>query len=144
MNKKLMALYGLKWNPFSPDLPVEALLATARVNDFCWRIEQILVREGGFALITGGPGTGKSVTLRIMAERLATLPDLTVGAICHPRASMSEFYSEMGAVFGVALKPHNRFGGFQALRERWQAHIGATLLRPAEPVNDFETLTVDI
>ena len=22
MNKKLLALYGLKWNPFSPELPI--------------------------------------------------------------------------------------------------------------------------
>ena len=25
MNKKMLALYGLKWNPFAPDVPVEAL-----------------------------------------------------------------------------------------------------------------------
>ena len=25
MTKKLLALYGLKWNPFAPDVPVEAL-----------------------------------------------------------------------------------------------------------------------
>lgn len=144
MNKKLMALYGLKWNPFSPDLPVEALLASPKIDNFCWRVEQILVREGGFALITGEPGTGKSVTLRIMAERLAALPELTVGAICHPRASMSEFYSEMGAVFGVALKPHNRFGGFQALRERWQAHINATLLRPVLILDEAQEMSATV
>lgn len=144
MNKKLMALYGLKWNPFSPDLPVEALLASPKIDNFCWRVEQILVREGGFALITGDPGTGKSVTLRIMAERLAALPDLIVGAICHPRASMSDFYSEMGAVFGVALKPHNRFGGFQALRERWQAHINATLLRPVLILDEAQEMSATV
>ena len=26
MNKKLLALYGLKWNPFAPDVPVEAVV----------------------------------------------------------------------------------------------------------------------
>lgn len=26
--KKLLSLWGLKWNPFSPELPSEALLAT--------------------------------------------------------------------------------------------------------------------
>jgi type II secretory pathway predicted ATPase ExeA len=60
VNKKLLSLYGLKWNPFAPDVPVEALLSTPKVDNFCWRIEN-LAREGGFALVTGDPGTGKSV-----------------------------------------------------------------------------------
>ena len=25
MNQRLLALYGLKWNPFSPELPTEAI-----------------------------------------------------------------------------------------------------------------------
>ena len=37
MNKTLLALYGLKWNPFSPELPTEALQTSARVDSFCWR-----------------------------------------------------------------------------------------------------------
>ena len=84
MNKSLLALYGLKWNPFSPELPTEALLTTAPIEDFVWRIENTHVREGGFALITGVPGTGKSVALRILASRLERLPDLTVAALAHP------------------------------------------------------------
>jgi type II secretory pathway predicted ATPase ExeA len=67
MNKKLLALYGLKFNPFSADVPVEALQLTPRIESFCWRVEQ-LVGEGGFALITGAPGVGKSVTLRLLVS----------------------------------------------------------------------------
>ena len=52
MNKKLLALYGLKWNPFAPDVPVEALHVSRRSESFCWRAEQ-LAGEGGFALVTG-------------------------------------------------------------------------------------------
>jgi hypothetical protein len=52
MNKNPLALFGLKWNPFSPDVPVEALFVTPEVRNFCWRVEN-LVREGGFALIAG-------------------------------------------------------------------------------------------
>ena len=48
MNKKLLSRYSLKWNPFSQELPIEALHATAKVESFCWRVEQGLIREGGF------------------------------------------------------------------------------------------------
>ena len=68
MNKSLLALYGLKWNPFSQELPTEALMLSPKAKDFFWRIEQAHVREGGFALITGDPGTGKSVILRLLAR----------------------------------------------------------------------------
>ena len=75
VNKKMLALYGLKWNPFAPDVPVEALHVTRRIELFCSRVQQ-LVGEGGFALVTGAPGTGKSVTLRILAERLGAQRDV--------------------------------------------------------------------
>jgi len=140
MNKKLLALYGLKWNPFSPELPIEALHATAKVESFCWRIEQGLIREGGFALITGDPGTGKSVVLRMLAERLGQLRDLTVGAIAHPSGNLADFYREMGDLFGVELRPHNRWGGFKALRERWLAHLDGTLLRPVLLIDEAQEM----
>lgn len=35
MNKQLLVLYGLKWNPFSPELPTEALLTTDASEHFC-------------------------------------------------------------------------------------------------------------
>ena len=79
MNHNLKALYGLKYNPFSPDLPLEALHLTTKLDDFAWRIEHGLAHEGGFALITGEPGTGKSVALRVLAERLERLREISVG-----------------------------------------------------------------
>jgi len=50
VNKKLLALYGLKWNPFAPDVPVEALRVTPQIESFCWRVEQ-LAGEGGLARV---------------------------------------------------------------------------------------------
>ena len=37
-----LSLWGLKWNPFSPELPSDALLATAKIEHFVWRIEQLV------------------------------------------------------------------------------------------------------
>jgi general secretion pathway protein A len=140
MNKKLLALYGLKWNPFSPELPTEALHVVPKVESFCWRVEQGLIREGGFAMITGDPGTGKSVVLRLLAERLGQLRDLSVGVISHPSSNLSDFYREMGDLFAVELRPSNRWGGFKALRERWLAHLDGTLMRPVLLVDEAQEM----
>ena len=140
MNKTLLSLYGLKWNPFSPELPTEGVHITPKVEQFFWRIEQALIREGGFAMITGDPGTGKSITLRLLAERLSKLQDLSVGAIVHPSGNLADFYREMGDLFGIELKPHNRWGGFKALRERWLSHLEGTLLRPVLLIDEAQEM----
>lgn len=144
MNKKLLSLYGLKWNPFSQEVPIEALLRTPKVESFCWRIEQVHVREGGFALITGEPGTGKSAALRLLAERLSALREVNVGELEHPRSRLADFYRELGDLFGVALKPHNRWAGFKALRERWLAHIEATLVRAVLLIDEAQYMSADL
>jgi len=126
---KLLALYGLKWNPFAPGVPTEALHVTARIHSFCQRVGQ-LTSDGGFALVTGAPGTGKSVTLRILAEHLAAQRDVKVGVISRPQANIADFYREMGDLFEVELHPHNRWGGAKILRQRWQTQIDSALTRP--------------
>jgi len=118
MTRALLAPFGLRFNPFATELPAEALYASPKIADFFWRIEHVLVREGGFAMITGDPGTGKSVVLRALAERLERQPDLTVGVISHPQSNLGDFYREMGEGFGVPLRPSNRWAGFKVLRER--------------------------
>ena len=96
MNKKLLQLYGLKWNPFAPDVPVEALHVPPRLDSFCWRVEQ-LAGEGGFALVTGHPGTGKSSALRTLAERLSAQRDFQVGVLTRPQAGLADFYRRVSA-----------------------------------------------
>ena len=144
MNKSLLSIYGLKWNPFSPELPVEALHVSAQVENFCWRIEQQLIGDGGFAMISGDPGTGKSAVLRLLAERLEKMRDISVGAITHPSGNIADFYRELGDLFNVALRPHNRWGGFKALRERWQAHMQSTTIRPVLVIDEAQEMPANV
>ena len=54
-----------------------------------------LVLDDGFAMITGEPGTGKSVLLRTLAERLGQMRNLQVGIINRPQSGMSDFYRDV-------------------------------------------------
>ncbi len=140
-NNKLLALYGLKFNPFTPSLPSEALYLTEAFDNFCWRVEHTLLREGGFALVSGEPGSGKSAVLRLLAQRLEAMNELTVAVLTHPQSNLADFYREMGDVFAVSLRPHNRWGGFKVLRERWQAHLQNARLRPVLLIDEAQEMS---
>ncbi|MGH8831107.1 MAG: ExeA family protein [Polaromonas sp.] len=144
MNHKLLALYGLKFNPFSPELPVDAIYVPPKIESFCWRIEHAQIREGGFAMVHGDPGSGKSVALRLLAERLRKLPDVTVGAINHPQCNLADFYRELGDIFNVPLRPSNRWGGFKALRERWLNHMESSRCRTVLLVDEAQEMTPQV
>lgn len=144
MNRKsLLTMYGLKWNPFTPDVPTEALFTSPRIDSFLTRVEN-LAQGGGFALITGEPGQGKSVILRLLAARLGILPELTLGILARPQSGLADFYRELGDLFGVNLKPHNRWGGFKGLRERWRTYAETSLLKPVLLIDEAQEMLPEV
>ena len=140
MNKKLLSLYSLKFNPFSTQIPATALWVPPAIESFCWRIEQ-QVGEGGFALASGDPGTGKSAALRLLCQRLSQLRDVTVGVLTRPQASLADFYRELGELFTVPLSPHNRWAGAKVLREKWHNHIETSLYRPVLLIDEAQEMS---
>ena len=46
----------------------------------------------------------------------------------------------MGDLFGVELRPHNRWAGAKVLRQRWQTHIDASLSRPMLIVDEAQEM----
>lgn len=137
--KKLLALYGLKYNPFLSDVPIEALWSPPGIDHFYFLLEN-LVMDGGFAMISGEPGLGKSKVLQLFANRLSPLNDVVVGVMERPQSSLSDFYREMGSLFGVNLSPANRYGGFKALRDRFESHIKSTLFRPVLLIDESQEM----
>ena len=139
MNKRLLNLYSLKFNPFSSQLPATALWVSPPIQSFCWRIEH-QAGEGGFALAVGDPGVGKSAALRILSEHLQGLRDLCVGILTRPQAKTADFYRELGHLFGVSLSPNNRWHSSKSLREKWLAHIEATVYRPVLIIDEAQEM----
>jgi len=139
MKQKLLSLYGLKFHPFRPDVPIDALYTLPDVDIFCRRVE-FAINDGGFVMITGEPGTGKSVAVRILAHRLSAQRDVVVGCIDHPQSRVSDFYRELGDIFGVPLPTHNRWTGFKGLRTRWSEHIASTLTRPVLIIDESQEM----
>lgn len=136
----LRAVYGLKYNPFLPTLPPEALWSAPGAERFALRLET-LVTQGGFALITGDPGQGKSKALHWLSHRLTRIPDLSIGVMERPQSKLGDFYRELGELFGVALTPSNRYGGFKSLRNRWQAHCDSTLRRAVLLIDEAQEVS---
>lgn len=143
MNEKhLLAHYGLKYNPFLPGLPGEALWKSYKTDIFFARVDALLT-HGGFALIVGEPGLGKSKILQLLASRLDQLAEVAIGVMERPQSSLADFYRELGDLFGVHLSLSNRYGGFKALRARWREHIKSSLFRPVLLIDEAQEMGSD-
>lgn len=141
-NTEIRSLYGLKYNPFLPDVPPDALFTIPGTEHFGLRV-QSMAAQGGFALITGDPGMGKSKTLQQIAHRLEQIPDLTVGVMQRPQSKLGDFYRELGELFNVGLSPANRYGGFKALRTRWKNHCQSTLMKPVLLIDEAQQVSAE-
>lgn len=141
--QQLHALYGLKWNPFLPEIPTDALVKDDATKRFCWRVEQSVL-EGGFVLVTGDAGSGKSVTMRHLAAHLGEINELTVRTLTRPQSHIRDFYREMAEMFDVPIKGNNRFGSFASLRAAWQSHIKASLFRPVLLIDEAQEVPDDV
>ena len=139
MNRQMLALYGLKWNPCGPTVPSEGLVRTPVVELFIRRVEA-LARDGGFAMITGDVGCGKTAADRLVFEALGKNADLWVRELSRPQAHLCDFYREMGELFGVTLRPNNRWAGTKVLRERWTKHVESVRMRPVLLVDEAQEM----
>ena len=67
-----------------------------------------------------------------------------VGVIERPQSKSPDFYRELGDIFAVKLTPHNRWGGFKALRERWKTHVASSRIRPVLLVDEAQEMSPDV
>ena len=143
MNREIENYYGCTHNPFLQSKPVHGLYKSTTLETFKFRIKN-LATEGGFALLTGEPGLGKSALLRSLAEDFKNEMSLTVVEISRPQSSVADFYRELGETFGVELKLFNKFHGFKSLRSRWAEHMQKSLLKPLIIIDEIQEAKTDV
>lgn len=140
--RDLLALFGLKYNPFLSAIPTGDLWTPPGVDSFLYRVEN-LVMDGGFALASGDPGLGKSKAMQLLTGRLEGIGEVVVGVMERPQSKLGDFYREMGELFGVNLSPANKYGGFKALRGKWREFIKASLFRPVLIIDEAQSVPTD-
>jgi general secretion pathway protein A len=143
MSKKLLALYGLKRNPFAPECATENLHVSSRALSFASRVEQ-MSQQGGFAALTGDCGLGKSCTLRVTEARLLTQRELGLAVLSRPQTKMADFYRELGDRYGVQLNPHNRWGGTKALRQSWLSQRAQLGFQPVLLIDEAQEMRLEV
>jgi type II secretory pathway predicted ATPase ExeA len=139
MSKNKLTHYGLKYNPFLPAIPDADIWTPPDFDRFFFRLENIVL-DGGFAMITGESGLGKSKALQLLSSKLRQIGDVVVGVMERPQSSLADFYRELGDLFGITLSVANRYGGFKALRAKWKAHISSTLFHPVLLIDEAQEM----
>jgi general secretion pathway protein A len=140
---KRLARFGLSFHPFAAAVPPTMCQVTPEMTHVIGRCDHLIL-HGGFAVIVGEAGTGKSTLLRCLHARLADHTDLVTGILTRPQASVADFYRELGSLFSVSLAPHNRWAGARVLRERWLSHWGASRQRPILIVDEAQEMHLTV
>lgn len=143
-DRKLLNIFGLKWNPFEQDLPAEGICVNTELSRFASRIEHLTL-DGGFAMVTGNPGTGKSVVLRYLLQRFGEIRDLSVCCLTRPQSGTADFYRELGDAFATtSMGSCNRWGSFKVLRERWKEKLESSLRRPVILIDEAQEMSTKV
>lgn len=138
-NNKLLAQYGLKFNPFLQTIPAEYLWTPPRFDHFLYRVESIII-DGGFIMISGEPGLGKSKLLQLLAGKLKDVGGIEIGVMERPQSNLGDFYCELGDLFDTNFSLMSRYAGFKNLRAKWRSHIAQTLFKPVLLIDEAQEI----
>lgn len=105
--------FGLKFNPFDKEIPTDKLFASRDSKELDSRLKYMLDSRG-ICLIVGEPGSGKSTSLRKLAENInrslfkpCYLPLTTL--------TVKEFYQALASLLGET-PTHKKFTLFQQIQ----------------------------
>jgi type II secretory pathway predicted ATPase ExeA len=136
---EMKSAFNLKWNPFDSDFPTQGIHICPKTELFLDFMGNY-VYKGGFAMITGQPGTGKSTVCRLLLSRIKDLNDVSVVALSRPQSTLGDFYRELGNKFSFETSVSNRYGSFKKLRETWLKTAQERMIKPVIIIDEAQAL----
>lgn len=118
--------FGLSANPFTTLADPSFLVETETHREALAALVYGIQERKGFILLTGEVGTGKTLMIRTLLERLG--PDISTAYVTNPRMDMPGFFDYVFGEFGIPVKPRTKGESLVALNE-WlidQLRLGRT------------------
>lgn len=134
--------YGLKANPFTVNPDPRYLYLTRDTREALSCLAYGVRNRKGFALLTGGVGTGKTTVLNKFMEWLLA-QRVTTAFIFNPRLNITEFLDYMMADFGIPSESNEKgrvlFRLNRWLLNRYEAGQTAVLI-----IDEAQNLTTEV
>jgi general secretion pathway protein A len=134
--------YGLKANPFTVNPDPRYLYLTRDTREALSCLAYGVRNRKGFALLTGGVGTGKTTVLNKFMEWLLA-QRVTTAFIFNPRLNITEFLDYMMADFGIPSETNEKgrvlFRLNRWLLNRYEAGQTAVLI-----IDEAQNLTTEV
>lgn len=135
------AHFGLARKPFTPAPDPRFLVQTETHREALASLLYGIQERKGFIVLTGEVGTGKTLMIRAMLERLGQ--DVLVAYVVNPRLAFVELLSHVFAEFGIPERPHSKGDGVLILNQ-WLIQRLAEGKTPVLVLDEGQTLSRDV
>jgi general secretion pathway protein A len=134
--------FGLREEPFSLAPDPRFLYASEQHREALAHLLYGVRDGGGFVLLTGEIGTGKTTVFRCFLEDVP--PEVRLALLLHPRLSSRELLAAVCSEFGIAAREEDGTGRLIEGINRFLIELGASGGRAVIVIDEAQNLSPDI
>jgi len=142
MNKNYRNFFGLKKEPFGPDLKIREVLETEELKAATIRFDYA-VGLGAIALLTGEIGSGKSTALRYCADRLHP-SEYKVFYVTATSGSILELYRQIASEMGISKSSTSRAVLIRMIKNEITELVDGKKMKAALIIDEASLLRLEV